>query len=593
MKLLWCDDFTRLDPLTAKALEADAQEPMSPPVTLAAGRNEFASFQLTAGPIPKGATVTVSARELKGPGGARLPAGAADIFVAWYSRAEDKWYPEVLVPQDIAGGSSPAFRARNGVKGQRFAGFWVDLFVPADAKPGCYAGAVVVQAGKESVKVPVEIQVHAARLSADCCLDVSMNNYVDVISRGWPKLRGVRNPLLTDMYRRVERGTFRTAHDHRMIFHYLPYGHSGYVAPTFAPPIEGEGPRKHVTSWTDWDRHFGGYFDGSAFRGTRRGPVPVKRFYTPLNLCWPADFLKFGQPGYEAEWRAVGGQMVDHFRAKGWTKTRFDMFLNHKQRFRFFPWDTEEARFIEDNDLHRYFRKLWEGTFDRKSTKPVTFDYTLGTTWTYGLDIQSDLAEFIDVFIGGTSGAMWYKEITPRLHRNGRQILPCSNSGCMTDSTRAAAFTPLKVWMLDCDGYMPRWSTTMGWGDDPYRRLPDRGGTTFLYPGAEFGSEETFASLRLKVQRNALQMVDRFQNAAAGRGGKPAVRRQVNQALRIADKSWYAKRPDYVDRKLPKDWTNADFATEEPALAGWSKFSAPQFRTLNNLALKLASGEKA
>ena len=114
--------------------------------------------------------------------------------------------------------------------------------------------------------------------------------------------------------------------------------------------------------------------------------------------------MKFDQPGYEAEWRAVGKQMVDHFREKKWTHTHFDMFLNHKQRYRFFPWDCEEVKYLHDNDLQRRFRKLWEGTFDRKSTKPVKFDYTLGTTWVYANDIHSDLSEFIDVYIAGTGG---------------------------------------------------------------------------------------------------------------------------------------------------------------------------------------------
>ncbi|MCX7590779.1 MAG: hypothetical protein N2255_04040 [Kiritimatiellae bacterium] len=590
MNVVWCDDFVRLDPLTGGVLDGDGQHPRRPSAAMSCARNEFASFQLLVGPISRSQTVRVIPGILKGPGRSMLPPEQLDVYVEWYTRCDNKWYPEVLVPQQVTGGSTPDFRKKNDVRGQRFAGFWVDIFVPGDANPGVYAGAVTIRADGHSIPFPVELAVRRGRLSTDCCLDVSLNNYVDNISRGWPGLYEKPGHLSSTRYLRIEQGVFRTAHDHRMFFHYLPYGHSGYAPAEFLVPLEGEGPHKRVTDWSAWDKHFGPYFDGSAFRGTRRGTVPVKRFYLPLNLCWPADFVKFGRPGYEAEWRAVGRQMVEHFRKKGWIHTHFDMFLNHKQRYRFFPWDTEEMRFLEDLDLHRYFRRLWEGTFDRRSTLPVMFDYTLGTTWTYHLDIRSDLQEFIDVYIAGTSGPAWFPQDTLRLRKKGRQIWSCTNSGAIPDSTRAAAFVPLLMWMRYLTGYMPRWCTTGGWGADPWRQPADKGGTTFLYPGAEFDSEGTFASLRLKVQRNALQMVDEFELAARRGGiGVAKVRRQINKVLGVEDRAWFAPPPAYVMKKPPKEWVGADYATEEPPLAGWNKFSTEQYRALRRLALDLVS----
>jgi len=588
--VVWCDEFVRLDPLDGSVIDGDGQKPCAPPVRLVSGRNEFASFQLCVGPLKRDAAVSVKGGALKGKGKAGLSSRQYDVFVEWYQPYDGVWYPEVCVPERIVGGSTPDLRGRNGVRGQKYVGFWIDLFVPADAKPGDYSGRVTVAVDDDRVKVPVELSVSKASIPADCCLDVSMNNYATVVSRGWPEIGTDAKGLRSAKNLRCERGVFRTAHDHRMFFHYLPYGHSGYVPPTFAPPLEGEGPNKRVTSWADWDAHWGPYFDGRAFRGTRRGAVPVKRFYLPLNLCWPADFIKYGQPGYEAEWRAVGKQMVEHFRKKGWTKTRFDMFLNHKQRFRYFPWDTEEVRFLEDNDNHRYFRMLWEGTYDRKSTKPVTFDYTLGTTWTYGRDIKSDLAEFIDVYIAGTAGITWDFDWLPKLHANGRQVWSCTNSGSIPVSPRAPAFVPLQMWMLDIDGYMPRWCTTGGFGPKAVYGLADAGATTFLYSGAAFGSEETFASLRMKVQRNMLQTVDELQVAAdRTRGGKRAIQKKVDKLLGIPHVSWLTRKPKYVEKKLPKDWIGADFATEEPPVAGWEKFSTEQFRALKALAARLAA----
>ncbi|MBA4388556.1 MAG: hypothetical protein C0404_11280 [Verrucomicrobia bacterium] len=589
LKVSWCDEFVRANPLDGSVIDGDGQAMSGSRVRLASGRNEFASFQLLAGPVEKGDQVFVVPSDLKGSGGEVLSAGQFDVFVAWYLPFKETWYPEALLPQEMVGGSTEEFRAKNAVKGQQFAGFWVDVFVPVGTAPGAYSGGVTVKCGSKSVKLPVSLTVHAASIPDECCMDVSLNNYADAISMGWKDFAKDPNHMLTKKYLAAERGVWKAAHEHRMFFHYIPYTHGGYVFPGYVPETVGEGPKKKIKSWKAWDEHFGPYFDGSAFKGTRRGPVPVKRFYMPFNLAWPADFVKFGQPGYEAEWRAVGKQIVDHFKAKGWTKTKFDFFLNHKQRFRFFPWDGEETRFVEDNDLHRYFRKLWEGTYDRKSTLPVTFDYTLGTTWTYGIDIKSDFKEFIDVYIAGTFGPMWWPEETPKLHELGRQIWSCTHSGEMTCSTRAAAFTPVQMWMRDNDGFMPVWWSLGQWSGNPWRGIWT-GGDNYFYPGSEFNCTDTFPSLRLKVMRNALQMMDKFQLAAGkSAGGKDSVKAEINATLGCGDGDWFNKRPEFADKKLPMHWEAADWATEEPTAVGWQKASTERYRKLRALSLKLAS----
>ncbi len=583
LTVVWGDDFVRLDPVKRTLL--DQGRPETPPVRVRSGRNMHASFQLSVGPLAGNETARVRAGTLKTGGKSSIPSSQFDVYVEWFREVDGAWYPEICVPQRLTGGSTPDFRKKNNVPGAQYAGFWVDLFVPADARPGVYEGTVEVAAGSETLSVPVILEVAAVRLSHESCLDFSLNNYADGISKAWPELWNDRNHLRTAKYRRVEKGVFRTAHEHRGFLHYLPYGHSGDVRDTFAPPLAGEGHRRHVTSWADWDRHFGGYLDGSAFQGTRRGPHPVKRFWLPLNLCWPSDFLKFGQPGYQAEWQAVGRQMVDHVKEKGWTKTSFDMFPNHKQRFMFFPWDAEEARFVEDNELQYYLRTLWEGTFDRASTAPARFDYTFGTTWLFDQDVRSDLTEFIDVFIGGGMDVAYARSEIPRLLKKNRQLWPCLNSGNILQSVRAAAFPPLMVWMQDATGYMPYWSTMGGWGNRGWRDGSDKGSLAFLYCGAMLDSEETFASVRLKTQRNMLQAVDLFQSVAdKSRGGKAAVKRKINQRLGIPADGWFPSRKPADD--------DTDRFTEEPPLAGWQQFEVEQYRAVQNMALTLAAGEK-
>lgn len=584
VRILWGDDYTRLAPQPGETLE-EGQNGCMPPVKVKALRNAFTSFQLSIGPVKPDQTVKIAASDLKGDKQALISAKQFDLYVSWFVPMNGKWYPEVCVPQQLTGGSTPAFRKQNGAGMDGMTNFWVDLFVPAEAKPGNYSGTVTVSVGNEKTAVPVEVAVAKAVIPPECCLDVSMNNYADSISSGWPGLADDPERFNKPRYQKIEQGVFSAAHDHRAFLHYLPYGHSGYVTPSFVPPLVGEGNNRRVASWTAWDRHFGKYFDGSAFAKTRRGAHPVKRFWLSLNLDWPSDFLKFGLPGYEAEWRAVGRDMVDHFKAKGWTKTSFDMFPNHKQRFRYFPWDAEEARFPQDNDLHRYLAKIWKGTFDRKTTNPVRFDYTLGTTWLFEEDIHSDLVDFIDVFIGGGSDLQYHQKELPRLHKKGCQVWPCLNSGNLTDSMRAAAFPPLMVWMLDGDGYMPRWLSMGGWGENAWMGLnSENGGASFLYCGAPMKSDDTFVSARFKTHRNMLQTVDAFQ-LAADKPGKANIKKAVNRALGIPASGWVpSRKPD------PND---TDRFTEEPPLAGWQRFTADQYRKVHDLAITLASGEKA
>jgi hypothetical protein len=592
------DEYQRICPRTGKRLEADAP-PLGERVSLAAGRGEFASFQVVLGPFEKpGGTATVKPSALVGPG--TIPARQFDVLVQWYvaydpdahrsgriasakRREQMTLVPDGLVPLEAFGGRVPLGERRNEVPGQHYQALWVDLFVPADAKYGRYEGALEVGVGRDVHSVPVELEVLGFRCPDAPSFTLLMNNYADAISAGWADLREDLDRHRTGRYRRIERTFWRTAHDHRCVFYYLPYTHSGYIYPTFAPPLVGGGAQKRVKSWADWDRHFGGYFDGTAFRGSRRGEIPVPRFFLPISLTWPADFLKWGRPGYAAEFKAVMGQVAEHFKARGWTRTCFDMFLNHKQRYKLFPWDCEEMRFLEDLEVHRTFRKLWAGTLDHRTTRPVRFDYTIGDTWTVGINLRNDLSEFIDVFIGGSRTTAWYPKRVAALKRRGTHFCACGG-GCSLASTRTAAFWPLQFWVWGADSFMV-W-TSMMWGADPWHAPPGTGRLLLLYPGDFFGLDSALPSLRLKVLRNTLQTIERLTAAArTAKGGRRAVLRAVCRTMGRKDLSeWVPAKPAYMDTKPPKDWTNADFATEEPPLADWQDTRVQQYKRLAALA---------
>lgn len=98
--------------------------------------------------------------------------------------------------------------------------------------------------------------------------------------------------------------------------------------------IEGNGRKKRITDWTLFDHRYGPLLDGTAFAKTHRGSRPIQLVYLPFKPEWPASYLWWGEPGYEREFVNVVPAMERHFREKGWTNTRFEMFFNHKKRYK-------------------------------------------------------------------------------------------------------------------------------------------------------------------------------------------------------------------------------------------------------------------
>jgi hypothetical protein len=144
------------------------------PVTLAAARNEWESFQILMRSDTPIKGIGVLPADLVGPDGAVLPARHARLFrqhqlhltVGTYRNAEFKpgWYPDPLIPA--------AAPTQQPLAGRRFTalpfdlpagqthGFLVDLYVPPQAKPGQYRGTYRVTAeGAQTVEIPVALTV--------------------------------------------------------------------------------------------------------------------------------------------------------------------------------------------------------------------------------------------------------------------------------------------------------------------------------------------------------------------------------------------------------------------------------------------------
>ncbi len=468
----------------------------------------------------------------------------ADLFRVWFHKLESngEYYPDALIPiQNTYLGAIPD--PENRIEGQTAAVFWLDLWAPRRAQQEDEERVrveVTLNAGGQVDTYPMEIRVLPISVPDQDALDADHNSYgADWLGQG-PELFGRLHA-----YHRI-------FYEHRGIFHQLGYGHAGRVAPEFAPQLEGWGRRRRIASWDLYDRHYGPLLDGSAFGGARRGPQPIRYAYLPLNPEWPASFVHWGQPGYEAEFVSVVSEMERHFREKGWTRTRLEMFFNHKKRYKGFPWDGDEVRFARDNQYFRDYRALLDKAMPRDS--PVQFVFRSDSSWSMERQFW-DLRGVVNLWVLGGSILSFYPQAPALLKDRGDTVWFYGSAAGVTEPAWASVHYPLRAWMWGVDGYV-LWLVT-GWGADPWFRF-NGGRETLVYPGERFGIDGPLPSVRLKIERNALQdlaMLKALETAMGRQKLRSEMARLTNN--RKPDDWWTIPRPALADLP-PEEWTNPD-----------------------------------
>ncbi len=575
-------EYSRPDPF-GNIVEADKGkgEREFNPVQLRGARNGYVSFHLIA-KVPQGGQYSLSISFQK-------PAEVqVDLLKTWYHlhRADKKYYPDALIP--VTNPYQAAIPdSENNIPGQTSQAFWVDMWIPRDAKPGLYTGEAKLQSGSKSSSLKIQLQVLQAVIPEDDALIVDHNSYgTSWLAQLYPKLSKAHGEAFyrSDSLFSLIHAYHRLFYEHRGTFHQLGYGHAGKVGPEFAPALAGLGREKHITSWELFDRHYGPLLDGSAFAQTRRGKRPIPFVYLPINPEWPATFLAWGESGYEVEFVNVVSAMEQHFRLKGWTRTKFEMFFNHKKRYKGFHWDGDETKFSKDDIPFLEFKRLLKKAVPLDS--PVQFAYRLDASWRLE-DQFKTLAGVADFWICSTTILSWMPEQVKSVRERGDIVWTYSGPPAINEPSSAILQNPLRAWMWNTDGYL-HWLTVSPSADPWF----NSGGedTCLAYPGEKFGIAGPIPSIRLKIQRNFLQDINLMKSMEKSQS-PDLLRREVSKRVNgTQPKDWWNPRPALANLP-PEEWTNPsiDEAVESNRHL-YQNWSPQYWEEIRQYILKLAEG---
>ncbi len=530
--------------------------------------------------------------KLEQPGEYRLsvapfsPGIKTELYREWFHFVPPvkRYYPDALIPVK-ASYSSRIPEPDNQVRGQTAQAFWLDVWVPLDTQPGTYRSKVTLVSGGKTRTLPLILKVLAAAVPAEDAVAIDHNSY----SAGWladhypdlSKRLGSRF-FESDEFFQLIHSLHRIFYEHRGVFHQLGYGHAGGVDATFAPDLEGSGKRKRIASWSLYDRHYGPLLDGSAFTGTRRGPRPIPFVYLPVNPEWPASYLNWGEPGYEAEFVNVLSAMESHFREKGWSRTRFELFFNHKKRYKGFSWDGDEPRSEIDFPFFAEYARLLKKAVPADS--PVQFVFRADASWMMERQFKS-LAGIVNFWVCGNALFSWYDYAPRMLKERGDIVWVYGGTPPVTEASSHITLNVLRPWLWGVDGYV-RWLTTSP-GPDPWFHFQG-GEEALIYPGSRFGIDAPLASVRLKLQRNAVQdvtLLDSFRKTKTIEALRSAAARRFNDTDL---KEWWTPRPALADRPM-EEWTNAntnDAASTNPKFS--TALDAAAWQRVRTYVLELA-----
>ena len=507
-----------------------------------------------------------------------------DVFREWFhlNKSDGHYYPDALIPVDLPiPVRFPDMESR--ISNQAVQAFWLDFWIAPETLPGAYLATVTLSSGgspAQSIQTSIKVTNAVIPLGDPVTLD--SNSYgTSWMFDQYPKT--LASGTEGDLFHLIH-AYHRIFYEHRSTFHQLGYGHAGKVGPEFAPELTGSGRNKRISSWSRFDQHYGPLLSGSAFQGSRQGPRPIPFVYLPVNPEWPASQLWWGEPGYEAEFINVVSEMEKHFREKGWTNTNFELFFNHKKRYKGFSWDGDEIRFERDNQNLTLFRNLLTKAIPKDS--PVRFVMRADTSWSMA-DQFERLSGVVNFWVAGEGILSWYPEQVATLRARGDTVWSYGGTPGVDHVSSEITLNPLRSWIAGTQGFV-RWQTVAP-GSDPWYSF-EGGGETLVYPGERFQINGPLPSIRLKLQRNCLQDLALLEKAAVSGDGQvlqgEVVRRYNGSTLR----DW-RNSPPALAKTPVLEWDNLSIEESlKPFEARFANLRPDAWKQVHDMAV--AAGEQ-
>ncbi len=563
MDIYMIEDAYRVDGITGRFVEEalDANLPRyGEEICLTSARNQYVSFQVVLDAREEGVVreARIALSPFRGKRGEL--AAEAELFVEWFHTVKGQHIPDLLIPY---GTVCPALRVPQSdryLPGQKVGAFWVDLFIPRDALPGRYEGTLTVRADGEEKALRVCLRVMRALVPDESLMIADLNNYADSISPAYPELSANPDRYRDGSYLKVERQFYRMAREHRCMFENLNAPHCGIPPETFAPELEGAGKYIRVKSWEAYDEHYGPYLDGSAFEGSRRGPMPIEFLFTPFNLGWPANYEKWGRKGYATETRRILWEYERHFEEKGWTRTNLVTQLNNKKEYRFFPTTQDEIWYLHDEENTLRYLDIVGDLFHLTHAKMLFREDESNNLHRH---YKNEIGERTDLWVANQTMYGWLPECVDVIKNRGSILWHYGwfGEGFTLDLPLTAHFSmPMLAYMTGATGFCSFWNS-VGFGRDPLDCPFVEGGQAIFYPGTGIpGAPEVLPSIRLKALRNHMQLADLMMTVdGTETEANPAWRREVEDVVNRgfgyeSNDRWWFPKPDFVDQYEPRYW---------------------------------------
>lgn len=492
-------------------------------IRLYAARGEFVDFQI----VVKGAVRGIRARmDSDRPHPNPIPKGEGTTHATfWRYRCVNSKQGPISDPVVPLSQAVDMPDLQQSIAGQTYSSLLCEVYVSKDAAAGIHQTKLVLTAQDTRVEIPVQLNIWNFALPDKLHFLPEMNCY------GLPE---------------NERDYYRLAHLHRTVLDRVPYHQNGHVAEGCAPKLDGT-----TLDWTDWDKRFGPYLDGTAFADLPRGKTRLEIFYLPIHENWPTPMEGNYNGNYWADkafpkrYRdalvEVSRQMAGHFVDKGWIDTWFLYFWNNKNNFKERGWSRgsspwlldEPANFQDYWALHWFGDAVFQGAPNRYVIAPsaeMLFRCDISRP-EWQRDVLDDVLRYN--VIGNGPFRKYHRIVMERKEAVERQgafqiVLDYGSTNAIENSNMQPVGWCLDSWSLGSNGVVP-WQTI---GNDNSWKHADQ--LSLFYPGRPIGQDKPVASIRLKAYRRGQQDTE-YLELLAEKLHEPrwAIQQAVREALHL------------------------------------------------------------